>query len=103
MHFKSLCNKAFSGAYTKSKISKNANKRYEFLRWWGVAFILGALLFEFIPDYLDANFLINNNLTPHLFLISFIFFINIHHYFIDSVIWKAGNKDIRDNLNFITR
>jgi len=68
--------------------------------WWGGAFILGALFFEFIPNFLDENFPVFTHITPNLFLISFILFINIHHYFIDSVIWKGTNPDVREYLKF---
>lgn len=101
--FHSLQYFLFSGAYTKTKINKEENKKSAWLSWWGIAFILGALLFDFLPNFLDSNLLTNNNLTSHLFLICFILFINIHHYFIDSVIWRGGNKDVRDNLKFISK
>ena len=100
--FHSLQYYLFSGAYTKSKILNSENKLSEFLKWWGIAFILGAFFFEFLPNFLDKNLLIGNIITPHIFLLSFILFINIHHYFIDSVIWRSGNKNIRDNLKFIS-
>ena len=98
--FHSLQYFLFSGAYTKNKIIKKENKRLEFFKWWGIAFILGALMFDFVPKFLDSVILVENGITPNLFLLSFILFINIHHYFIDSVIWKGTNKDVRENLVF---
>lgn len=98
--FHSLQYFLFSGAYTKNKIIKKENKRLEFFKWWGIAFILGALMFDFVPKFLDSVILVENGITPNLFLLSFILFINIHHYFIDSVIWKGTNKDVRNNLIF---
>lgn len=98
--FHSLQYFLFSGAYTKNRIKKSEMGMRGWLFWWGSAFILGALLFEFIPNVLDQFFFFGNDITPHLFLISFIFFINIHHYFIDSVIWKGDNPDVREYLKF---
>ncbi|WP_339352590.1 hypothetical protein [Acinetobacter beijerinckii] len=98
--FHSLQYFLFSGAYTKNKIEKENSGFRGWLFWWGGAFILGALFFEFIPNLLDSVFLVDHNITPHLFLISFILFINIHHYFIDSVIWKGSNPDVREYLKF---
>lgn len=98
--FHSLQYFLFSGAYTKNKIKKDNAGIKGWLLWWGGAFILGALLFDFIPNALDSYFLWNENITPHLFLVSFILFINIHHYFIDNVIWKGSNPEVRNLLKF---
>lgn len=98
--FHSLQYFLFSGAYTKNKINKKKSGFKGWLMWWGGAFILGALFFEFIPSFLDEKISIFTYLTPNLFLISFILFINIHHYFIDSVIWKGTNPDVREYLEF---
>ncbi|MQZ55976.1 hypothetical protein [Acinetobacter junii] len=98
--FHSLQYFLFSGAYTKNKIHDEKSGVRGWLIWWGSAFILGALFFDFIPNFLDGYFSIAPNITPHLFLISFVLFINIHHYFIDSVIWKGSNPDVRKYLKF---
>lgn len=98
--FHSLQYFLFSGAYTKAKIKEKNNKTSEFLKWWGVSFILGALFFEFMPKFLDNIFLTVDSISPNIFLISFILFINIHHYFIDSLMWRGSNKDVRRNLIF---
>ncbi|MEG1150329.1 MAG: hypothetical protein RSE17_03470 [Bacilli bacterium] len=98
--FHSLQYFLFSGAYTQSKIEKSNTGLKGWLLWWGIAFILGLLFFEIIPKVLDNIYPVADSITPNLFLISFIFFINIHHYFIDSIIWKGGNIDVRENLIF---
>lgn len=98
--FHSLQYFLFSGVYTHNDIKNKNSGLKGWIKWWGMAFILGALSFEFLPKYLDQFFSKNSMVTEHIFLISFIFFINIHHYFIDSVIWKGGNKDVRNNLIF---
>lgn len=98
--FHSLQYFLFSGAYTKNKIEKDQSGLKGWLLWWGGAFILGALFFEFIPSALDKFLPLATNITPNLFLISFIFFINIHHYFIDSVMWRGDNPNVRKYLKF---
>ncbi len=52
--------------------------------------ILGALTFSIIPNYLDKHYAVIG-LGSQAFLISFILFINIHHYFIDNILWKKEN------------
>jgi hypothetical protein len=63
------------------------------------ALMLGAMFFEFIPTSLDNFFM-----GPHPdfgtqpFLAMFLLFINIHHYFIDNVIWKSNNETVKQFL-----
>ena len=82
------------------------NERESRLKWlrhfWGflvAAIVLGALAFEFIPKTLDVYFGQNfNSVTPQIFLVAFLLFINIHHYFIDNVIWRSDNENVKKNL-----
>jgi hypothetical protein len=98
--FHSLQYFLFSGSYTSGIIERNNGGIGSWVRWWGGAFVLGVLFFEIIPNYLDSMLIKDSIVTNHLFLISFLFFINIHHYFIDSVIWKGDNLEVRNNLVF---
>ncbi len=59
--------------------------------------VAGALLFWFVPHYLDMH-VSTHTFTAQAFLISFLLFINIHHYFIDNVIWKKDNEQVRKYL-----
>ncbi len=61
------------------------------------ATVLGALTFEFIPKALDAQGLVSG-LGPTPFLAAFLLFINIHHYFIDNVIWRSDNQTVKQFL-----
>lgn len=61
------------------------------------ATVLGALTFEFIPKALDAQNLVTG-LGPSPFLAAFLLFINIHHYFIDNVIWRSDNPVVKQHL-----
>lgn len=56
----------------------------------------GALAFEVLPIYFDTK-------TPRwgMAMVAapiFHVFINVHHYFIDSVIWRRGNRDVSAKL-----
>lgn len=65
----------------------------------GVA--LGTVFFETIPNNLDDTYgmtMENAALDPYFFLIAFIVFINVHHFFIDSAFWRRDNKDVQQNL-----
>ncbi|MEN9337752.1 MAG: hypothetical protein RIQ41_66 [Candidatus Parcubacteria bacterium] len=75
----------------------NERATLSLLRFSLFTIVSGALLFWFVPHYLDMH-----KTTPLFsaptFLISFILFINIHHYFIDNIIWKKDNELVRKYL-----
>lgn len=59
----------------------------------------GAVAFWFLPKYIDSFHLGNQAVYgPTLAMFSFTIFINIHHYFIDNVIWKGNNPDVKKHL-----
>jgi hypothetical protein len=63
------------------------------------ALILGALSFEFIPKFIDAqNWLHYPQLGNSPVLAAVLLFINTHHYFIDNVIWKSDNEQVKKYL-----
>lgn len=60
---------------------------------------LGALFFEIVPRAIDhhvtgwpADF------SRNFFLIAFLIFINIHHYFIDNAFWRKDNATVQKHL-----
>lgn len=58
--------------------------------------ILGYLGFQGIPRSIDALMPYDKHVFgPSLFLFSFYIFINIHHYFLDNVMWRRGNPDVQ--------
>ena len=67
--------------------------------FWGflvTAVFLGAMAFEFVPNFLDAQWAADfKPLTAQIFLASFNLFINIHHYFIDNVLWRSDSPELR--------
>jgi hypothetical protein len=63
------------------------------------AVVLGALVFSIIPGAMDMTDWMNRGLfgaTPFVF--AFTVFINVHHYFIDNVMWKGNNPEMRAYL-----
>src|SRR5215471_6496299 len=61
--------------------------------------LFGWLGFMAVPYLLDAAFSYDQRVfgpTPFMFL--FYIFINVHHYFLDNVMWRRGNPDIQKHL-----
>jgi hypothetical protein len=81
------------------EVDSNKATHNSIIKWWGPAFVLGALGFHFIPMYLDRYIGAPSDFgDAKFYLIGFILFINIHHYFIDSVLWKRDSGLIRNYL-----
>lgn len=68
----------------------------------GYAILLGLsgmLFFIWGPNLLDDHVIYNEKVFgPQIFMFIFLTFINIHHYFIDNVIWKRDNPDLKRYL-----
>lgn len=101
--FHSLQYLLFSGAYTRSKVNDAGAGLGGYLIWWGGAFVLAALVFYLIPVAIDDAGLHSGEISQNLTLVSFILFINIHHYFIDNVIWRGDNPQVRGSLRMRDR
>ncbi len=81
---------------------------WHFLSFVGQILLLGAVLFSLAPTLLDI--LAKNALLPEavlrgtaafgtaFFLFAFSLFVNIHHYFVDNVLWGRDNPNIREHL-----
>ncbi|MDG1995368.1 MAG: hypothetical protein P8J14_02645 [Emcibacteraceae bacterium] len=85
--------------YEYDRKVNNSNVRYgvkrRMINFGFVGFFGGLCGFWIIPMFFDSY--INQNLigfsvTGYIFI--FWVFINIHHYFIDNVIWRKENKDV---------
>lgn len=59
---------------------------------------IGFTAFEFGPTLLDRYFDTFANKGVLFFLISFVIFINIHHFFIDSVVWRFNQPEVKKSL-----
>ncbi len=72
----------------------------KFIGFAVTSLILGLLAFELVPKGLDSYGLIPSNpaLGTSPVLVVFLLFINIHHYFIDNVIWKSSNNEVKKHL-----
>jgi hypothetical protein len=65
----------------------------------GIGIFLGFLGFMGVPRILDATFPYDKHLFgPSLFLFAFYIFINVHHYFLDNVMWRRGNPDVVQHI-----
>lgn len=62
-----------------------------------IGIVLGASFMHIIPKQIDKLSRIPD-FTQNFFLVSFLVFINIHHYFIDSAFWRRGNKRVQEYL-----
>ena len=61
--------------------------------------LLGFLGFYGLPRSIDAILPYDKHLFgPSLFVFSFYIFINIHHYFLDNVMWRRGNPDVQQYI-----
>ncbi len=60
---------------------------------------LAFLTFDYLPHWLDYLVPYDEKVFgPELFMFCFITFINIHHYFIDNVIWRRDNVSLKKYL-----
>jgi hypothetical protein len=63
-----------------------------------IIILISFFIFEYIPSSLDAVFKTQENFKFWFFFVATQIFINIHHYFIDNVIWRFGQNDIKRYL-----
>jgi hypothetical protein len=72
------------------------------IRFWlfiAIGIGLGYLGFWMVPNLLNAYVPYSKELFgPSLFLFIFWIFINVHHYFLDAVMWRRGNPDVQAHL-----
>lgn len=89
---------------------RQARGRWGIVTFFGSAYFLGALFFALIPIWLDLW--VARGTAPawlsypttvfgtSLYFFFFTVFLNIHHYFIDNVIWKKDNPYVAENLMY---
>ncbi|MEM9045969.1 MAG: hypothetical protein AAGC81_14860 [Pseudomonadota bacterium] len=69
------------------------------LKFFWIGMCLGAVAFWVMPLALDAAIAYHEEIFgPSMFLFLFVVFINVHHYFLDNVMWRKENPDIREHL-----
>jgi hypothetical protein len=60
---------------------------------------LGGLFMNVLPKQLDRIYSpLGDAFSKNFFLISFLMFINIHHFFIDNAFWRRDNTKIQQFL-----
>jgi hypothetical protein len=65
----------------------------------GVGIFLGFLGFMGVPRFIDSVLPYDKRVFgPSLFLFMAYIFINVHHYFLDNVMWRRGNPDVQQYL-----
>lgn len=86
---------------TPSSIEKRRTLLAKYSSFFLTSIGLGFLFFYGIPTFLDGQFssqegqLSRQIIGPAAFMAIFHLFINIHHYFIDNVIWRKDNDDLK--------
>lgn len=63
-----------------------------------ILLLIGWSAFEMVPSLLDEWLGTKWFVDCQFFMIAFAIFINVHHFFIDSVVWKFSQKEIRSGL-----
>jgi hypothetical protein len=61
-------------------------------------FFVGYLAFEAVPAALDLHLDTETNQTALFFMTAFVVFINVHHFFIDSVCWRFSDPEVRESI-----
>ncbi len=78
-------------AYENESWTRESGERH-LKRFAAIALLGGLLLFNTLPDTLTYLTFDSSLLLPFTFMAAI--FINIHHYFIDNVIWKKDNPQV---------
>ena len=82
-----------------AKTHNPKNGKKAIIQYMLISIVAGVLLFEGIPRVLGAIVPYNHELFGDgLMLFIFSVFINIHHYFIDNVIWRKDNELVQKFL-----
>lgn len=98
--FHSLQYLPFAMKIENAKIPKNKWLNTQIsLRVLGLIAV-GFLAFELVPSFLDKSLDTESHQTAWFFTTAFAVFINIHHFFIDSVAWKFKNPEVKAKLLF---
>lgn len=87
-------------AYRMECNSIPKNKWYHFNFSMRVALLLlvGFCAFELFPSLLDRSLETSWYLKTWFFVVAFVVFLNIHHFFIDSVVWKMNQPKVKKGL-----
>ncbi|HCM83854.1 MAG TPA: hypothetical protein PKW15_03150 [Alphaproteobacteria bacterium] len=94
----------FKGSEIKKKLKEELHEDHpKYFSYWPLAVFaiigitLGASFMHIVPKQIDAVNAIPN-FSRHFYIIAFLVFINVHHYFIDSSFWRRDNKRVQEYL-----
>ena len=98
--FHSLQYFPFVAKVETTRYKKQNRNKYtgRLLIFFGIMMVLGFLSFDYVPTSFDQMNDSLNLLHVSFFMIAFLIFINVHHYFIDNVLWRFKNKQVRELL-----
>ena len=69
------------------------------IRFVWIGMIAGAVFFWVVPLGLDLAIDYREEIFgASMFVFMFVVFINVHHYFLDNVMWRRENPDIKRHL-----
>jgi len=87
-------------AYRMEALKIKPGRWFDLNRTLRLALLLfvGFCAFELVPSVLDGAFETTWYLKTWFFMIAFAVFINVHHFFIDSVVWKFNQSEVRNGL-----
>ena len=83
----------------KADADRRVSYRYRLLGFFAVSFVLGYYMFWQAPAWLDTNVPYDTTVFgTSLFFFLFWIFINVHHYLLDTVMWRKGNPEVKRHL-----
>ncbi len=83
----------------ENEVNHRLISRTTFVIFSVLAVLIGAVIFDLLPKYLDRSIVYDQSVYgPTLFMSLFWIFINIHHYFIDNVIWRREGSEVKNYL-----
>jgi hypothetical protein len=100
--FHSLQYLPFAARMEAPKITRDKNYYIRLSSKILLLLVIGFLAFNFVPAILDQVFETSWNKTASFFTIAAIVFINIHHFFIDSVAWRFDDEEVRSSIFGVT-
>jgi hypothetical protein len=60
--------------------------------------LAGWMVFEFVPNSIDTGLGTFNSWHMFFFFTAAMLFVNVHHYFIDNVLWRFRDPEVRNYL-----
>ncbi|MDH5727918.1 MAG: hypothetical protein OEZ58_02930 [Gammaproteobacteria bacterium] len=83
---------------TRYEHKQNREAKKRLFLFFLLMVIIGYLFFDFFPNSLDSANQSAQIMKASFFMIAFLGFINIHHYFIDNVLWRFKNPEVKNYL-----